>query len=62
MVIRIIKLLTLSLLLASPVLARDISSTEKQALADLVTRYEAAYVERNYSVLGAALPPRVLKR
>ena len=59
---RILMLAVLSIMLANPVSARDLSSAEKKALADLVARFEAAYVDRNYQVLGAAVPPRVLKR
>lgn len=52
----------LSLSLALPALARNLTGAEKNALGEFVTRFETAYRARDYWVLGAAVPPRVLKR
>ncbi len=58
----IIRVLIVILALAIPAQARSLSNAEEKALAELVVRYEAAYVDRNNWVLGAAVPPRVLER
>ncbi|MEM7301871.1 MAG: hypothetical protein AAF468_12365 [Pseudomonadota bacterium] len=55
-------LLILAFIAAFPVNARSLSEVEKQDLAVLAQRYEAAYLKRNYWFLGASVPPRVMKR
>lgn len=52
----------LAMALTVPAPARSLSDADKEALAELIVRYEDALIKRNYWALGAAVPPRVLKR
>ena len=61
MIIRIF-MFGLAMILAVSAQARSLSDAEETALAELVVRYAAAYQEKSYWVLGAAVPPRVLER
>lgn len=58
----IARIFIILLALTLPAQARDLSGAEKKALEELVGRYEAAVVEKDYWALGAAVPPLVLKR
>lgn len=61
-IMRVLCLFAVALALTVPALARGFSDAQKTALADLVARYETAVLDRNYWVLGTAVPPRVLER
>ncbi|MEM7445690.1 MAG: hypothetical protein AAF414_20380 [Pseudomonadota bacterium] len=50
------------LTLTSLAQAKDLPDADGAELADIVARYEAAFLERNHWAIGAAMPPRVLEQ